>query len=127
MKINEQRIKQILDECIDWIMYDNDDAVGTLEALHLDDPAELRALGYETLAIMVEERRGNTMEFTREDLLASKVLIVIRNGMVEDVFLNDKGIGCLVIDYDNYDFDEIHNYEEIVDEIRQNQKMQNIY
>lgn len=57
MKINEERLKQILDECLDWMMYDNDDVCGTLEAIHFDDPSELREFGYETLAIMMEERR----------------------------------------------------------------------
>lgn len=67
------------------------------------------------------------MKLTKEDLVASKVLIVIRGGMVEDVFVNDEGLGCVILDFDNYKFDEICRYEKIVDKIRRNQKMQNIY
>lgn len=67
------------------------------------------------------------MELTIEDLFATKVLIVVRGGMVEDVFLNDEGIGCIVLDYDNYDCDEVFNYEKLVDEVRKNQNAQNIY
>lgn len=53
----DRRLKQILDECLNWMMYDNDDVVGTLETIDFDNPAELRKYGYETLAIMVEERK----------------------------------------------------------------------
>lgn len=67
------------------------------------------------------------MRLTKEELIASKVVIVIRDGVVEDVFVNDEGAGCVVLDFDNYKFDEICRYEKIVDKLRRNQKMQNIY
>lgn len=54
----KERIHQILDECLSWMLYDNDDIAGTLEAIHFDDPKELRKFGYETLAILIEEING---------------------------------------------------------------------
>lgn len=56
--VGDERLKQIIDDCLEWMMYDNFDVVGTLRAIHFDDPDELRALGYETLATSVEEAMG---------------------------------------------------------------------
>ena len=70
--MTNERVKQLLIKCMNWIEYDNDDAKNTFEILGIS-PAELKQLGFGYLA-------ENSL-----DSIANDILIELENCGFDDV------------------------------------------